>query len=51
VICPVMTNPDPSNVAPEDVHTSMRRDRCFLFGEFQTKNAKRILPKKHAAAG
>jgi isopenicillin N synthase-like dioxygenase len=51
VIHPVIKNPDPSNVAPEDLPTSMPRDRAFVYGEFQARNAARILPKKSALAG
>jgi isopenicillin N synthase-like dioxygenase len=44
LIRPLMKNPDPSNVAPEDLHTSMPRDRPFLYGEFKAQSTARIMP-------
>ncbi|RZS81557.1 isopenicillin N synthase-like dioxygenase [Pigmentiphaga kullae] len=44
VIAPKIRNPDPSNVAPEDFHTSMPRDKPFVWGEFKKANYARINP-------
>jgi isopenicillin N synthase-like dioxygenase len=44
LIRPLMQNPDPSNVAPENLHTSMPRDRPFLYGEFKAQSTARIMP-------
>jgi isopenicillin N synthase-like dioxygenase len=44
VITPLMTNPDPANVAPENLHTSMPRDRPFVYGEFKARSTARIMP-------
>jgi isopenicillin N synthase-like dioxygenase len=46
VIYPILRNPDPANVAPEDLATSMPRDRPFIWGEFKARNSARILPQK-----
>jgi hypothetical protein len=39
-----MKNPDPSNVAPENLHTSMPRDKPFIYGEFKAASTARIMP-------
>jgi isopenicillin N synthase-like dioxygenase len=44
VIHTLMTNPDPSNVAPEDLHTSMPRDRPFVYGERKATSTANIMP-------
>ncbi len=44
LIQPLMKNPDPANVAPENLHTSMPRDRPFLYGEFKAQSTARIMP-------
>lgn len=44
VIQPILKNPDPSNVAPEDLHTSMPRNKPFVYGEFKSRNTARIMP-------
>jgi isopenicillin N synthase-like dioxygenase len=44
LIQPLMKNPDPANVAPEDLHTSMPRDRPFVYGEFKAQSTARIMP-------
>ena len=44
LIQPLMKNPDPSNVAPENLHTSMPRDKPFLYGEFKARSTARIMP-------
>ena len=49
VIYPIIRNPDPANVAPEDLPTSMPRDRPFIWGEFKARNSARIIPQKVAA--
>ncbi len=46
VIQPLIKNPDPSNVAPEDLHTSMPRDRAFVYGEFKARSTAKIMPGK-----
>ena len=46
LIKPLMKNPDPSNVAPENLHTSMPRDVPFLYGEFKARSTARIMPGK-----
>ena len=40
----LMTNPDPSNVAPEDLHTSMPRDTPFIYGERKARSTANIMP-------
>jgi isopenicillin N synthase-like dioxygenase len=40
----LMKNPDPANVAPENLHTSMPRDRPFVYGEFKAQSTARIMP-------
>ena len=44
LIQPLMKNPDPTNVAPENLHTSMPRDRPFVYGEFKAQSTARIMP-------
>ncbi len=44
LIEPLMKNPDPSNVAPENLHTSMPRDKPFIYGEFKAQSTARIMP-------
>jgi isopenicillin N synthase-like dioxygenase len=44
LIEPLMKNPDPANVAPENLHTSMPRDRPFIYGEFKAQSTARIMP-------
>lgn len=50
VITPKLRNPDPSNVAPEDFHTSMPRDKSFVWGDFKKANYARINPAAEEAA-
>jgi isopenicillin N synthase-like dioxygenase len=42
----LLTNPDPSNVAPEDLHTSMPRDTPFVYGERKARSTANIMPGK-----
>jgi isopenicillin N synthase-like dioxygenase len=42
----LMTNPDPANVAPEDLHTSMPRDTPFIYGERKARSTANIMPGK-----
>jgi isopenicillin N synthase-like dioxygenase len=44
LIQPLLKNPDPTNVAPENLHTSMPRDRPFVYGEFKAQSTARIMP-------
>ena len=44
LIKPLMMNPDPSNVAPENLHTSMPRDKPFIYGEFKAQSTAKIMP-------
>lgn len=46
LITPVLRNPHPEDVAPEDLATSMPRDRPFVYGEFKSRNSARINPAK-----
>lgn len=46
VIRPLIANPDPANVAPEDLHTSMPRDKPFVYGEFKSRHTAKIMPGK-----
>jgi isopenicillin N synthase-like dioxygenase len=46
VISPILRNPDPSNIAPEDLPSSMPRDKPFVWGEFKARNSARIHPKR-----
>ena len=45
-IYPLLQNPDPSNIAPEDLPSSMPRDKPFVWGEFKARNSARIHPKR-----
>lgn len=49
-IYPILRNPDPANVAPEDLPSSMPRDKPFHWGEFKVRNSTRIHPKRQAGA-
>ena len=51
LIQPLMKNPDPSNVAPENLHTSMPRDKPFVYGEFKARSTARIMPSKVPVPG
>lgn len=44
LIQPLLKNPDPSNVAPEDLHTSMPRDKPFVYGELKSRSTAKIMP-------
>lgn len=44
LIHPLIRNPDPSNVAPENLHTSMPRDKPLIYGEFKSQSTARIMP-------
>jgi isopenicillin N synthase-like dioxygenase len=44
----LLRNPDPSNVAAEDLHTSMPRDVPFYYGELKAKKTANIMPGKIA---
>jgi isopenicillin N synthase-like dioxygenase len=46
LIQPLMKNPDPANVAPENLHTSMPRDKPFVYGAFKAASTARIMPGK-----
>ncbi len=46
----LITNPDPANVAPEDLPTSFPRDRPFVYGELKSRNVARIMPRKTETA-
>jgi len=46
LIQPLLKNPDPTNIAPENLHTSMPRDRPFVYGEFKARSTARIMPSK-----
>jgi isopenicillin N synthase-like dioxygenase len=46
VIRTLMTNPDPANVAAEDLHTSMPRDVPFVYGERKARATANIMPGK-----
>jgi isopenicillin N synthase-like dioxygenase len=48
LIQPLLKNPDPANVAPENLHTSMPRDRPFVYGEFKARSTAKIMPGKVA---
>lgn len=50
LIHPLMKNPDPSNIAPEDLHTSMPRNQPFVFGERKAKAQANITPGDVATA-
>lgn len=40
----LMQNPDPENIAPEDLHTSMPRDRAFVYGDLKSQYTANIMP-------
>ena len=44
LIHPLLKNPDPSNIAPENLHTSMPRDKPFVYGEFKSRHTAKIMP-------
>ena len=44
LIHPLLKNPDPSNVATENLHTSMPRDKPFVYGEFKSRHTAKIMP-------
>jgi isopenicillin N synthase-like dioxygenase len=46
MIQPLLRNPDPGNVAPENLHTSMPRDRPFVYGDFKARSTANIMPGK-----
>jgi isopenicillin N synthase-like dioxygenase len=50
VIQPLLKNPDPANIAPENLHTSMPRDRPFVYGEFKSRSTAKIMPGKVVTA-
>ncbi len=50
VIQPLIKNPDPSNIAPEDLHTSMPRDKPFIYGELKSRSTAKIMPGNVATA-
>lgn len=50
VIQRLMLNPDPANVAPEDLHTSFPRDQPFVYGELKSRSTARIMPRKAETA-
>lgn len=45
VIYPILRNPDPDNVAPEDLPNSMPRGRPFVWGELKAKHSASIIPQ------
>jgi len=50
VIQPLLKNPDPSNIAPENLHTSMPRDKPFVYGELKSRSTAKIMPGNVATA-
>lgn len=50
VIRPLIKNPDPSNIAPENLHTSMPRDKPFVYGELKSRSTAKIMPGNVATA-
>lgn len=50
VIRPLLKNPDPSNIAPENLHTSMPRDKPFVYGELKSRSTAKIMPGNVATA-
>ena len=44
LIQPLLENPDPTNVAAENLHTSMPRDKPFIYGELKSQSTARIMP-------
>jgi isopenicillin N synthase-like dioxygenase len=51
LISPLLRNPDPASIAPEDLATSMPRDKPFIYGELKARNSARIIPRKEPVAG
>lgn len=50
VIQPLIENPDPSNIAPENLHTSMPRGKPFVYGELKSRSTAKIMPGNVATA-
>ena len=50
VIKTLIKNPEPANVAPEDLPTSFPRDRPFVYGDLKARNVARIMPRKTETA-
>lgn len=50
LIQPLIKNPDPSNIAPENLHTSMPRDKPFIYGELKSRSTAKIMPGNIATA-
>ena len=50
LIQPLLRNPDPANVAPENLHTSMPRDKPFVYGEFKSRHTAKIMPGQETKA-
>lgn len=48
LIRPLIANPDPANVAPEDLHTSMPRNEPFVYGHWKSRSTANIMPGKIA---
>jgi isopenicillin N synthase-like dioxygenase len=46
LIQPILQNPDPTNVADENLHTSMPRHTPFIYGEFKSRSTARTMPGK-----
>jgi isopenicillin N synthase-like dioxygenase len=46
----LIENPDPSNVAPENLHTSMPRNEPFVYGHFKSRATANIMPGKITVA-
>jgi isopenicillin N synthase-like dioxygenase len=44
LIAPLFRNPDPANVAPENLHTSMPRDEPFVYGHWKARSSANIYP-------
>ena len=44
LISPLIRNPDPANVAPENLHTSMPRDKPFVYGHWKAQASANIYP-------
>jgi isopenicillin N synthase-like dioxygenase len=44
LIKPLFANPDPANVAPEDLHTSMPRNEPFIYGQWKARATANIMP-------
>lgn len=50
LIQPLLKNPDPTNVAAEDLPTSFPRDKPFIYGEQKARNTARIMPRQAETA-